>query len=266
MSPSNAPSSAVLQPARRTPGIPEPRAKAPRCLASRAAFTLIELLVVVGLVIILVGATAIALSGRGGESAALANAQLAILGLTNTARAQAAVHHANARLVIYAVQPPTGDSNQYLRSLIVVREDPANAGTYIAASPVTTLPPPICVVVPAPVPQTHLRTGVTWDNNAATGPVSTALATLNSFSYRGQPGAPANQFFGSTGSGRVYYLEFDPTGVVTSNTTTNPTKLAVTTAVLATNAFPQFNNANAVRGLIIRKSGAIAPVNDAASF
>ena len=60
-----------------------------------------------------------------------------------TARAQAALQHTNARLVIYAVQPPTGDWNKYLRSLIVVREDPTRTGVFIAATDVTTLPAPM---------------------------------------------------------------------------------------------------------------------------
>jgi type II secretory pathway pseudopilin PulG len=233
--------------------------------ATRAAFTLVELMVVIGLVIILVGSISIALRGRGSEGAALANAQTVLSSLVGTARAQAAVHHTNARVVIYSEQPPTGDSNKYLRSLIVVREDPATPGTFIAVGDALTLPAPVCVVLPAPVPATHLRTGTTWDNNVATGPVST-LAVAATFSYRGQPNSPANQFFGTTGSGRVFYLEFDATGAITSNTTTSPTKIALTTAILTNNAFPQFNNASAVRGLMVRKSGAISLVNDATSF
>lgn len=257
--------SAVVQPAPRTLRSSRARPESWRGLGDPSAFTLVELLVVVGLVIVLVGVTAVALSGRGTESAALANAQRTLMGLTATARAQAAVNHVNARLVIYAVQPPNGDAGKYLRTLMVVREDPALAGTFIAVGEPVPLPSPVCVVLPAPVPQTHLRAGITWDNNAATGPVST-LQVANTFSYRGQPGAPATQFFGTTGSGRVYYLEFDPTGAVISNPSTAPTKVALTTAVLAPNAFPQFNNANAVRGLIIRKSGAVSAVNDATSF
>ena len=119
---------------------------------------------------------------------------------------------------------------------------------------------------PAPVPTNHLGTGVTWNNNAATGPVST-LTTLASFNYRGQSAAVATQFFGRTGqNGRIHYLEFAHDGTVVSNTTNNPTKIALTTAVLSGTAPPRFNNAITVRGLFVRKSGSISLVDVATGF
>ena len=133
-----------------------------------------------------------------------------------------------------------------------------------------TLPAPICVVPPSPVPTNHLRSGVTWNNAPATGPVST-ITLFSTFNYLGQspaagrPSAP--QYFGISGqSGPVYYLEFAPDGTVVSNVSSSPTKLALTTAVLAGNALPQFNNANAVRGLFVRKSGAVSLVDNANAF
>ena len=42
--------------------------------------------------------------------------------------------------------------------------------------------------------------------------------------------------------------------------------LALATAVLNPNALPLFNNASSVRGLFVRKSGAVSLVNDATSF
>ena len=129
------------------------------------------------------------------------------------------------------------------------------------------LPEPICVVPPAPVPVNHLNTGVTWQNNAATGPVST-LSTATGFSYRGQSNpAAALQFFGRQGqNGRIHFLEFAPDGTVVSNTSGNPTKIALTTAVLGINALPRFNNANSVRGLFVRRSGSVSLVNSATGF
>lgn len=232
----------------------------------RAGFTLIELLVVVGLIVALTGGIALALSGRGGEGAALTNAQSLVASLVGATRAQAALHQTNARLIVYAQQPLTtgGDAEKYLRALQIVRQETLPNGTtvWVAAGDPVKLPTPICVVPPAPVPTNHLSTGVTWNNNVATGPVST-LTTLASFNYRGQSAAVANQFFGTQGqSGRIHYLEFGPDGSLPSNST----KIAVTTAVVGGNALPRFTNAFGVRGLFVRKSGAISLVDEATGF
>ena len=239
------------------------------------AFSLIELMVVVGLITALVAFTGVALSGRGGDGVALSNAQVTLTGLVGATRAQAALHQTSARLIIYANQPPAtnADSNKYLRALQVVRAETTATGAtvWVAAGNSVILPAPICIVPATPVPANHLKlpAGQTWNNNAATGPVST-LTTLNSFGYSGQSSAPGRaavtQYFGAAGSGRVLYIEFDSTGTVVSNTSTNPTKIALTTAILAPNVLPQFNNASAVRGLFVRKSGAISLVNDATAF
>lgn len=226
------------------------------------AFTLIELLVVMGLIALLVGGIGAALGGRGTDGVALSSAQNTLVGLVGAARAEAALHQTSARLLVYASPPPGGDADKYLRYLQVVRLE---GTTWIAAGNAVILPAPICVVPPSPVPTSHLRSGVTWDNNLATGPVST-LSRQTGFTVRGQGTAVAGQTFGGTGGGIVYYLQFEPDGTVSSNPTTNATKLAVTTAVLANNALPQFNNASAVRGLFVRKTGAVSVVNDATGF
>jgi type II secretory pathway pseudopilin PulG len=234
------------------------------------AFTLLELLVVIGIIVLLLAVSGIAVAGRAGEGAALANAQTMLTGLINTTRAQAAVHQTRARLVVYAQQPPgaNADSAKYLRSLVVVREDPVDSGRYVAVGDAVTLPSPVCIVPPSPVPTNHLGlpAGQAWNNNVATGPVSTLLM-LTSFNYRGQSSSTALQFFGVNGqTGRVFYLEFSPDGTVTSSVTGTPTKIALATAVLAANAPPRFNNASGVRGLFIRKSGAISLVDNATAF
>ena len=64
----------------------------------------------------------------------------------------------------------------------------------------------------------------------------------------------------------MYYLEFAADGTVTSNTSGNPTKIAISTAVLGVNAIPKFNNANGVRGLFVRKTGAVSMVDDSTGF
>ncbi|MEY2880827.1 MAG: hypothetical protein RLZZ15_3207 [Verrucomicrobiota bacterium] len=242
---------------------------------ARRAFTLVELLAVCGLIAVLVLTTGVALSGRGGEGAALANAQNILSGVVASARAQAALHQTSARVLVYAQQPPAGDAYKYLRYLQVVRQETTPQGTsiWVAAGDPVLLPAPVCIVPPTPVPASHLNTGVTWNNNAATGPVSVFSPTiLTNFSVNGQsivpgPGRPAaGQIFGGAGGGRAYYLEFAADGTVSSNTTATPTKIALTTAVLAPSTLPKFNNANGVRGIFVRKTGAISFVNDATSF
>ncbi len=240
-------------------------------LRPAAGFTLIELLAVIGVIMVLVGGGALALAGRGGDGAALASAQNVISGLVGATRAQAALHQTNARLIVYATIPPgtNADAGKYLRSLQVVRQDTLANGTtvWVASGDPVALPTPICVVPPAPVPTNHLNTGVAWNNNAATGPVST-LTVLAAFNYRGQSAAVATQFFGRTGqNGRILYLEFSPDGTVVSNPTNNPpTKIALTTAVLSGTAPPRFNNASTVRGLFVRKTGSISLVDVATGF
>lgn len=235
------------------------------------AFTLIELMVVMGVMVVLLGAIALAVAGRGGEGAALANAQAIVSSLVGATRAQAALHQTNARLVVYAQIPPAAnaDAAKYLRALQVVRQDTLANGTtvWVAVGSPVTLPNAVCVVPPAPVPANHLRTGVTWNNNIAMGPVST-LSIATGFNYRGQTTATASQFFGVQGqNGRILFLEMDQTGaVVTPAPSGNPVKIAIATAVPNGNAPPQFNNASGVRGLIVRRSGAISLVDVSTGF
>ncbi|MEO6246493.1 MAG: hypothetical protein ABIQ12_13750, partial [Opitutaceae bacterium] len=149
---------------------------------------------------------------------------------------------------------------------------PQGVNTWVAAGDPVLLPIPICVVPPSPVATNHLNPGVAWNNNAATGPTSTfATQILTNFTLNGQsagPGRPAaGQLFGGTGGGRAYYLEFGPDGTVTSTPSNVPvTKIALATAVLTPGTVPKFNNAYGVRGLFVRKSGAVSLVDDATSF
>ncbi len=237
--------------------------------AAGAAFSLVELMVVMGVIVILVGGIALALSGRGSDGAALAQAQSIVASLVGATRAQAALHQTNAKLIVYARQPATGvaDNTRYLRVLQVLRQETLANGTttvWVAAGDPVTLPVPVCVVPPS-VPATHLNTGVAWNNNAATGPVSTLRQ--ENISYRGQSGATTLQYFGAVGAaGVVYSLDFAADGTVTSNTSGNPTKIALATATLSQTTFPRFNNASTARGLFVRKTGAISLVDEATGF
>jgi len=242
----------------------------PLQLSRNCGFTLIELLTVIGIMLLLFGGIGLAIAGRGGEGAALANGQSILASLVGATRAQAALHQTTARLIVYAQLPPSGDSNKYLRSLQVVRlETLANGSTgWVAAGNFVTLPAPICVVPAGQVPRDHLQlpTGQNWNNNLATGPVTTML-TQTGFNYRGQSGGTTSQFFGVQGqSGRIHYLEFAPDGTVTATLPGAPVKIALATAILRGNAVPLFNNASGVRGLFVRKSGAVALVDEATGF
>jgi prepilin-type N-terminal cleavage/methylation domain-containing protein len=167
-------------------GAMTPAARSAKC----AAFSLIELLVVVGLIILLVGGFAVALSGRSGEGAALTNAQSMLNGMIHAARAQSALQQANTRLIVYGQMPPSAnaDANKYLRALQVVRADTTPTGTtvWVAVGDPVMLPAPVCVVPPSPVPTNHLSlpAGQNWNNNVATGPVST-LTVLTRFDAHG---------------------------------------------------------------------------------
>ena len=81
----------------------------------------------------------------------------------------------------------------------------------------------------------------------------------------GSPGQPVGTAF--NGASTVFFLEFMPDGSVNAGTVpiTPYLKLAVATGALANN-IPQFTNSVAVRGLIVRPTGAVSFVNDAASF
>lgn len=230
------------------------RSRSSRGRPPGGGFTLIELLAVVSIIAIVALGLGLALNDNSGSS--LASAQTTLATLMGQARAQAALHQTEARLMIYAVRPPSGDPEKYLRLLQVFLNTATTSGsqTWTPVGNPVSLPRGVFVV-----PQSTtglLAAGVAWPSNPA--PVS-LLGTM------GSPGQPVGTAF--NGASTVFFLEFMPDGSVNAGTvpSTPYLKLAVATGALANN-IPQFTNSAAVRGLIVRPTGAVSFVNDAASF
>lgn len=221
----------------------------PRRRAERA-FTLIELMMVVAIIAVLAAGLALALGDTGGNS--LATGQTTLAGLVNTARAQAAVNQTETRLLIYGTRPPAQDAaEKFLRLLQVVRAEPAGSGRWVAVGSAVPLPRGIFVVPPSTAG--FLAAGVTWPANPP------LLSTLGGPLSHAQPtGTPF-------GTALAYYIEFKADGTITQVGTQQYARLLVATATNGPTG-PLFNNNAAVRGLLIRPSGAVTFVNDATNF
>jgi hypothetical protein len=211
-------------------------------------------MIVIGLIALLVGGLGFALGDTGGNS--LAGAQRELAGLVGTTRAQAALYSTEARLCIYATRPPTGDSEKYLRLLQVFRNSTPEAATatWVAAGDAFYLPRGVYLV---PNVTTGLvASGVTWPVNPA--PISTVNVGFVVPASAAPIGTPFN---GAT----AFWIGYSADGTLNAPTGTAYAKLAIATAAVANN-LPQFNNAGAVRGLLLRPSGGVTAANDAASF
>jgi hypothetical protein len=214
------------------------------------AFTLIELMIVLALISVLAGAFSFALRDNAGS--ALTSAQNTLATMVGQARAQAAVNQTEARLVVHAVRPPSGDATKYLRMMQVFIASPQGSKTWVAVGNAVYLPRGV-FLVPSSV-SGLLASGVTWPANPA---------PLSSFGSDGSPGQPAGTAF--NGANAVFYIQFSADGTVTP--TANPyLKLVLTTGGLSSANIPAFNNAAALRGLIIRPNGAVSYVNAPTDF
>ena len=209
-------------------------------------------MIVIGLIILLVSGLSLSLGDTAGNS--LSSAQNLVATVVGAARAQAAVNQTEARVVVYATRPPSGDADKYLRLLQVFVANPEGSNTWQPVGSPVYLPRGVYVVPTATAGL--LSTGVVWPSNPQ--PVS---KTLGTFALTVQPTGTA-----FAGALTVFYLEFEPDGSIKSPPAVAPyTQLAVATATV-TNNLPTFNNPGAVRGVIIRPNGAVTYVNDAASF
>jgi len=156
--------------------------------------------------------------------------------------------------VIYTTRPPTNKNNKYLHLLQVFRNTTPGAAQprWEAVGNPVTLPRGVCVV--PPTVNGMLATGVVWPGNpprtsSLRGPIAL--------------GQPAGTLFG-TGI-TAYVVEFRSDGTIVQVGNQPHARLAVATTTLAANQ-PQFNNANAVRGLLLRPTGAVTFVNDGTGF
>ena len=222
----------------------------PRC----RAFSLVELMVVVGIVAFVALGLGMALKDTGGN--ALATAQTTLATLVGTARAQAAVHQTQAMLLIYGSRPPAGDAQKFLRLMQVFRDEtPTGASrTWVPAGSAVELPQGVFLVPPATVGL--IAPGVVWPTNPPL--LSTVGMGMN-------PNQPVGTPFGG-GNPAAFFVQFNSDGTVSQVGNQAYARLVVATATRSTANLPQFNNAGAVRGLLIRPSGAITFVNDALSF
>jgi len=260
--PSNAVFARNVRPAERERGCGRRRA---------GGFTLIELLMVAALVVVLVGAFAMSLGGRGREGAALASAQNLVAGLVGSARAQAALHQTVARLVVQA-EPADGSGPRapgYLRTLQVVRaaSDAPSGPRWVATAMPVTLPEAVRVVPPAAMAAEQPRF------DAAPGGAGAPISRLeiedvfHCFGASPAPGAASGaQYFGAAGrSGRVLFLEFAPDGSLASNGS-DPSALLGLQIARPGDAAQAIVPHAAVRGILVRRNGAISRLNDAGRF
>ncbi|MBL9201855.1 MAG: hypothetical protein JNL39_15195, partial [Opitutaceae bacterium] len=130
---------------------------------------------------------------------------------------------------------------------------PGQTTTWVSASSAVSLPRGISIVPPNV--SGLLAANVVWSSSNPT-----LLSTL------GGPFNPAQPVGTPFAGGTAFFIEFRADGTVVQVGTQPFARLLVATAAISPANLPQFNNAAAVRGLVIRPSGAVTFVNDATSF
>lgn len=195
------------------------------------AFTLIELLVVIGLIAVLSGGVGLAL--QDGSENALSSAQLTLAGLTGAARAQAALHQTEARLLIYGEPPPSGDPDKFLRVLQVVRADPAGSNKWHAVGGSVTLPRGVFVVPGA----------------------SASASSLGSANF--------NPVLEESSFGAAYWLEFTAEGSFTSSGGAATASTLVLTVGRMEAGDVKFAQPERSRAIRVGRSGVLSFLNSA---
>jgi general secretion pathway protein H len=222
-------------------------------------FTLIELMVVIALIALLSVGVGMALRDAGGN--ALATGQTTLATMVGTARAQAAVNQTEAILAIFGTRPPADTSGNFLRMMQVFRNNSPGAARpdWLPVGNPVVLPPGVYVVPPSV--SGLLASGVVWPGNPPL--LSGPFDSSSPVGLRQVTGTP----FG--GSVTAYTLQFNADGTLFSleqSGTAQYVRLVVATASLSAQNVPQFNNAAAARGLLVRRTGAVTFVNEAAAF
>jgi hypothetical protein len=113
---------------------------------------------------------------------------------------------------------------------------------------------PTGIYVVPPVVTGLVAAGVVWPANPPL--LSTLAGPFNPVQPVGTPFGNATAFF----------LQFNADGTLPQVGAQPYARLLVGTAARSAANLPQFNNAGAVRGLLIRPSGGVTYVNDANSF
>jgi hypothetical protein len=200
------------------------------------------------------GGIGMALRDTGGNG--LATAQTTLATMIGSARAQAAVNQTEAIVAIHALRPPGGDKDQFLRVLQVFRNDTPGAATpkWVPVGNPVTLPVGVFLVPPSTAG--FLAPGVVWPANP---PLLSNISGPTGL--RQTAGTPF------AGSVTAYTLQFNADGTVQELEQRNLgfVRFVVATAI-PTATGPQFNNANAVRGLLVRRTGAVTLVNEPLAF
>ena len=210
-------------------------------LHRRRAFTLVELLVVVAIVALLAGTVGLNLRSLG-ENTALQAAQATVASLCSAARGRAALTGRNARLLL-AADP--ADIECHLRYLQIVHEDPAGSDRWLAEGSGVYLPRGVYVVPPA---------GAAVPGNPG-WPASRRSTALSA--------TPERMAINGVAAGACHYVQFSPRGTTTGGNLLLGSGHAITGTA---GTVLVLENADNVRGVLLRPSGALTLINDARAF
>ncbi len=240
----------------------------PLCkVQSKRAFTLIELLVVIGVIAILAGGLGVALRGFDGR-AKIQNAQTALIGSFNGARAQAAVKQTSITLLLNA----DPDSENCLRELIPVTGSPGN---WRIAGESTFLPVGMYVVPPKIEAAFSATVVAKYDSPS----VAADWAKIKSYASKEEPDSTTDILVAApdtssdvvrTVAKTFELVGFDSLGRF--NLTTAITTPGLTTTYVIAPGEPTpgkgvtFRDHEAVRGLWISRYGVTVNVNEKAGF